>query len=211
MALRQAFNITTPPPAAASPVSLWQIKEDTAATYLMAKFSGKAGLSFDGNVGVRLVRTDESVTGFQTVAAVGPATYVPLALKSSYNDALPILNLRVKLTEGTYVHLGASKALTRPDFANMSPSLTLSTVSFNSSLNVGSAGNPNLPPMRSDNYDLAGKIFLQDDIRLPRRLLQDRERFPGHEKRHGNLQRHYLPSKPARGYQRCQDQGLRGR
>jgi len=155
MALRQAFNITTPPPAAASPVSLWQIKEDTAATYLMAKFSGKAGLSFDGNVGVRLVRTDESVTGFQTVAAVGPATYVPLALKSSYNDALPSLNLRVKLTEGTYVHLGASKALTRPDFANMSPSLTLSTVSFNSSLNVGSAGNPNLPPMRSDNYDIS--------------------------------------------------------
>jgi TonB-dependent receptor len=51
---------------------------------------------------------------------------------------------------GLYLRGAASKTITRPDFNKMSPSLTL-----NSLLLIGRAGNPDLHPMRADNFDVA--------------------------------------------------------
>jgi TonB-dependent receptor len=158
VALRTAFGITAPlPTAAANPVSLWRINEDTTAAYLMSTFSGKLGLKFDGNVGLRGVQTKESVEGFQTVpaTATAPSTYAPLSIDSKYTSWLPSMNARVHLMENTYMRLAASKTLTRPDFSSLSPSISLVPNPTNPLQNSGSAGNPSLKPMRANNYDIS--------------------------------------------------------
>ncbi|HEU5077827.1 MAG TPA: TonB-dependent receptor [Opitutaceae bacterium] len=156
VAYRNLFGITTPLPASASPLTLWDIDETTMAGYVMAKF--KLGrLPLDGNIGVRGIRTKESVEGTRTVPATPttPQTTAPLDLDSTYNNVLPSLNLRYTIASGLFLKGSASKTLTRPDFGQLSPSLTLVPNPVNPALNSGSAGNPDLRPIRSRNLDVA--------------------------------------------------------
>ena len=152
--------------ATINPLSLFHIDETTTALYLMPKFQGNVGgLNFDGNIGLRAVQTKEDLKGFQTVtpAAVAPggiAVLGPLSLSSSYTDWLPSLNYRLKLTDSLFLRLAASKTITRPNFNQISPSLTLNQNPITPSLNSGSQGNPNLQPMRSTNYDLSLEDYL---------------------------------------------------
>lgn len=129
-----------------NPLGTWDIAEDTQSGYLMAKFKA-LGSALDGNAGVRAIHTQETVNGSQG-PAVGPFT--PVNLNYSYNDYLPSANLRYKLGEGLYLRGAASKTITRQDFNQLSPSLTLNPVQLN-----GTAGNPDLKPIRADNLDLA--------------------------------------------------------
>jgi TonB-dependent receptor len=151
-ALRNAFGITAPIPSSASPLTLWSIRERTQAAYLMARFE-----AFDerlgGNAGLRLVSTRESVSGAQSVPATG--TTAPVQLDTSSVDALPSMNLRYRLSEGTQLRAALSRTLTRPAFDQLSPSLTLIRNPINPGLNQGGAGNPALRPVRSTNLDFA--------------------------------------------------------
>lgn len=151
VALREAFGITAPLPTVSAPLGLWRINEDTQAGYVMARFSASS-LPLDGNAGLRVVHTRESVSGNQSSPATG--TIVPINVDSSYTDYLPSINLRYQLQEGLYLRGSASKSITRPDFNQLSPSLTLVRNSINPALNQGSAGNPDLKPIRADNLDV---------------------------------------------------------
>jgi len=154
--MRTAFGITTPIPTSASPLSLWSISEETQAAYVMTGFAASSVL--DGNAGLRVVRTRESVSGSQSSPTNG--TLVPLGVESSYADWLPSVNLRYRLDEGLLLRVAASKTITRPDFGQLSPSLTLIPNSVNPSLNQGSAGNPALKPVRANNLDVAVEKYL---------------------------------------------------
>lgn len=163
--LRNAFGITTPIPAAASPLSIWDIGEETQAAYLMARFKATpiaVDGELDGNIGLRAVHTRERVAGAQSVPATGGVT--PINVNSSYTDYLPSLNLRYLLSAGLYLRASASKTMTRPNFDQLSPSLTLIPNAINPSLNQGNAGNPELKPIRADNLDVAvEKYFNKTD------------------------------------------------
>lgn len=151
VALRQAFGITAPIPSSASPVNQWKIDEDTKAAYFMAKLKG-SNVPLDGNAGLRIVRTHESVSGARSVPGSGTA---PLNTDNTYTDYLPSFNLRYQLRDGLYLRTAASRSVTRPDFNQLSPSLTLSPNTINPAQNTGSAGNPELQPVRSKNFDVA--------------------------------------------------------
>jgi TonB-dependent receptor len=155
--LRNAFGITAPIPASASPDTLWAIREDTQSAYVMATFKG-ADTPVDGNAGLRVVHTREQVSGAQTV----PATHAvaPVDVDSSHTDVLPSMNLRYRLGDGLYLRGAASKTITRPDFNQLSPSLTLVSNAINPSLNQGNAGNPDLKSIRSTNWDLAAERYV---------------------------------------------------
>jgi TonB-dependent receptor len=155
--LRNAFGISATIPAAASPLTLWDIREDTRAAYLMTTFRS-ATLPLDGNAGVRVVRTREQVAGAQTVPTTN--TVAPIAVDSSHTDVLPSANLRYRVNDGLVLRGAASKTITRPDFNQLSPSLTLIPNTINPSLNQGSAGNPDLQAVRSTNWDVAIERYL---------------------------------------------------
>ena len=150
--LRNAFGITTPIPAAGAPLGVWHIDEKTDAAYLMAVL-GTPSAPLDGNIGLRAVRTDESVSGVRSGTVSG--SVVPLAISSAYTDLLPSANARWTLAQGLLLRAAASKTVTRPDFNQLSPSLTLIRNPVEPALNQGSAGNPDLQPIRSDNLDVA--------------------------------------------------------
>lgn len=146
--LRAALGIATPVPTVAGPTSVWSVREDTLAGYLLATFGADR---LEGNAGVRVVRTIEAVSGRQ--AAQGVVS--PLDATSAYTDWLPSVNARVSVGHGLFLRGAASRTLTRPQFSDLSPSLLLIPNTIDPSLNQGSAGNPTLRPLRSNNLDLA--------------------------------------------------------
>jgi TonB-dependent receptor len=150
-ALRDAFGVTTPIPAAGNPLGVWQIHERTDALYAVIG-AALPDLPLDGEAGLRLVHTSLDVTGSQTV--VSSNTVAPLALASRYHDLLPSLSLRYRLDPALQLRAAASRTITRADFDQLSPSLTLLPNPVNPALNQGGAGNPALRPVRAHNLDL---------------------------------------------------------
>ncbi len=149
-----------------NPLSLYHLDEGVGDVYVMPKFSFTAWrLPIDGNFGVRFAHTEEQANGFQTIVATATtASYIaPLSSTTTYNDVLPSFNARVKLTDTLFLRVAASKTLTRPQFSQLSPSLTLNSNPINPSLNTGSAGNPNLKPDRADNYDFSVEKYFSRD------------------------------------------------
>jgi TonB-dependent receptor len=71
------------------------------------------------------------------------------------------MNLRYGLPDGLYLRAAASKTITRPNFDQLSPSLSLVSNPLTPSANAGSAGNPDLKPVRSDNLDLAIEKYIK--------------------------------------------------
>lgn len=156
-ALRRLVGLTAPLPATGGALGVWRIHERTDAAYVQARFNG-GPLPLDGNAGLRLVRTRETVQGSQSLPSSG--TIVPISTGHAYRDYLPSLNLRYRLGPDLYLRGAASKSLTRPDFNQLSPSLTLTPNSITPSANSGSAGNPALRPIRANNLDLALERYL---------------------------------------------------
>jgi iron complex outermembrane receptor protein len=136
-----------------NPLGTWKIEEITDTVYLMARLKAEA-VPLDGNVGVRVVRTQETQEGFQGTNSTDAE---PIDFDRSYLDTLPSVNLRYELSKGLYLRGAASKTITRPDFNRMSPSLTLNATPV---IPIGGAGNPDLRPMRADNYDIALEKYL---------------------------------------------------
>ncbi len=145
-AVRNTLGITSGIPAS-NPLGTWVLSEDTHSGYLMAHFKDN-NLPVDGNFGIRVVRTHDQVSGYQSNPSAGGTS--PIALDNPYLDALPSINLRYEMMKGLFLRGAASKSVTRPDFNQLSPSLTLNSVQKN-----GSAGNPALKPVRSNNFDIA--------------------------------------------------------
>ena len=151
--LRSAFGITTPIPVSASPLTLWHVDEETNAGYVMGRF--RAFDRLDCNLGLKVVRTHEAVSGSQSVPSAGAGAVAPIDLSSRYTDVLPNLNVRYALADGLYLRAAASKTITRPTFEQLSPSLSLVPNTINPAQSSGSAGNPELKPIRARNLDLA--------------------------------------------------------
>ncbi|MFL6699089.1 MAG: TonB-dependent receptor [Vitreoscilla sp.] len=155
-ALRAAFGVTTPLPTAGNPLGLWRIEEQTRSGYLKADI-GAFDDRLGGNAGLRLTGTRESVGGNESVP--GSRDVLPIGQATRYVDVLPSLNLHYALAADQLLRFAASRTLTRPNFDQLSPSLTLVPNSVNPSLNQGSAGNPALRPIRSSGFDLAFESY----------------------------------------------------
>jgi TonB-dependent receptor len=145
-------------------------KTDTAYAVLYFGNNEALGIPFDGNIGVRLVRTETSTTGegeYPNLAAdtalpdylqtTYTGQYFPLAANTHYQNALPSFNLRFHLTDDLQWRLAASKAMTRPDFSQLQPYLQLGYTLNSTDTEVtrwsGTAGNPYLKPMLADQFD----------------------------------------------------------
>lgn len=146
-AVRQKLGIDETP--SVSPLSVFNVAEKTYTSYLMATFDAGSTIPVDGNFGVRVVRTKDDLVGNQPLYVDDVQSgYAPIDANNSYTDVLPSFNMRVHLTDDLQLNLAASKTLTRPDFSNLSPSLTLVPAN-----GQASSGNPDLKPIRAVNYD----------------------------------------------------------
>ncbi len=119
--------------------------EKTSAGYAAVVYGTDSAIPMSGNLGVRVVQTRESVTG---TLQSPDGTIAPLNKNSNYLNVLPSLNMQFDLTDTLQARFAAAKTVTRPDFSQLSPSLTLTTF-----FHTGSGGNPDLKPMKADNLD----------------------------------------------------------
>ncbi|ODU22521.1 MAG: TonB-dependent receptor [Sphingomonas sp. SCN 67-18] len=130
----------------------FSINEKAYGGYGMAKFGGDG---WKGNVGVRVVRTDQTANG-NLLGAPNPTNtspfgdYTPITIKSSYTDVLPSANLSVDLSDQMVLRFAAGRTVARPDFAKIAPGVNLNGTTLS-----GSGGNPALKPFRANQYDVS--------------------------------------------------------
>jgi TonB-dependent receptor len=156
--------------------------EDTNAFYGVLRFGGDEhevfGIPFDGNIGVRVVTTTDTSRGRLSVGGVpaaGTCLGSPVCLaaqafaadartfvdyENEYTNTLPSLNLRFHLSDDLQLRLGASNALVRPNFSQMTPFASLNFAFQGTVLDpnnsfplTGTAGNPALEPTIADQLD----------------------------------------------------------
>ncbi|MEL6868383.1 MAG: TonB-dependent receptor [Pseudomonadota bacterium] len=127
-----------------------------------------------GNFGVQLVDSDQSATGFGT--QTGPDGFVaatPVSGGDSYTDVLPSLSLNYELSENQLLRFAASTTISRARIDDLRPNNQV-TFQFNvnnvaetedvgNSAWKGSAGNPTLKPLESNNFDLSYEWYFADD------------------------------------------------
>ncbi len=161
LGLTGALGTTNAAPSASSINSLlaaFNAEEKSLAFYLMARFNFDIGIPIDGNVGLRYVDTQDTITANQFATITLPGGGVTqdrtrveaTTLKNSYENWLPSINVRAHLTDNLQLRFAASKTLTRPDFGQLSPALTVVPGQL-----AASQGNPNLQPIKSDNLDVS--------------------------------------------------------
>lgn len=110
-----------------------------------------AGRDLHINTGIRYAHTDQLVVG---PSQVGTAI-VDITSSSTYENFLPSINLTYDVADNVKLRASASRTMTRPDAGAILPGITFS----DPSALTATAGNPNLKPYTSDNYDLGGEIY----------------------------------------------------
>ena len=162
------------------------LQEKTEAAYIYSRFgndTGFFGRAFDGNVGLRVVKTKTETNQVITLPSITGACPTgadctdfneavqfvsggPLDagadVSKEYTNVLPSLNLRAFLTETLQARVAVSRAILRPEMYQLQPFTNLS-INFEAdgyTLNpttpyTGTGGNPNLEPLKSTNYDFS--------------------------------------------------------
>ncbi|MCC2975191.1 TonB-dependent receptor [Sphingomonas sp. PL-96] len=150
--------------------------EKTYTAYGMVKFGSDAfAVPFDGNIGLRVVKTEVGTAGFESrspqvqtgtdevtglpVYGNGTVSFVPITADSEYTKFLPSLNLTFHLTDQLQLRLAASKALSRPDFSQLNPNIAINEYVTTGGQRVASSGNANLKPLTASQFDASLEYY----------------------------------------------------
>lgn len=182
VALRTFFGTPAGLPAN-NPTDNFRADEQAYAAYAQAKYGFNIGdIVVDGLVGLRAIKTKTSVSGFSRVEDPGPViTFPATTAKSETTDYLPNVSARVGFTDKLQLRLAYTQTRTRPNFFDLRPNTTLGQPVDPSTFPVGdpcrdaanqgtaecverlrrggSAGNPDLKPLTSDNYDVSLEYY----------------------------------------------------
>jgi TonB-dependent receptor len=140
----------------ASSSGFFDIEEETHALYAQANFEYEM---FRGNFGVRYLQTDvTSVGNSVTVDDAGNELVSRVTNTGDYDFILPRINLVADVTDDVVLRFGAGKDIRRPDYNDLSTSVTYST-SPNPFVEIG---NPNLSPEEVISYDLAAEWYFAE-------------------------------------------------
>jgi len=153
--LFNSFNGTRIP----NPPEVFSVEEKVAGGFVMANL--KTG-AWKGNVGLRLVRTDQTSTG-NIVGGAGEiqnafGNFTHVSADRSYTDVLPSLNFSRNLTPQWVLRLAAARTMARPDFTDVSPRVTLNPGAL-----TGQGGDPDIDPYRANQADVSFEWYHGDD------------------------------------------------
>lgn len=149
------FNVFTGAPVSslpAFPSAAFNVEEDITSGYAQFDFSGEG---FRGNVGLRVVQTDQTSSG--AIQQGGPGVFVSNSVSKDYTDWLPSFNVAFDIQEDLILRLAASRTLARANFSDLASYLELLDT-----INSGSGGNPNLDPYRSANFDASVEWYFDE-------------------------------------------------
>ncbi|ESQ83289.1 hypothetical protein AEAC466_13640 [Asticcacaulis sp. AC466] len=153
----------------------YNYNEKITGAYLEAMFAfDTLPVPIDGNIGVRQVHTDGVNHVYQVAMATTPNAvkgsdgkyYTAVTGGKPYDNLLPSLNVRARFTDDLFLRLAYSKAISRPEFGNLSPALVLNNTG------TGSGGNPALEPVKADQYDASLEYYFGGSNMLALSLFQ---------------------------------------
>ena len=165
------------------------VDEDVLAFYLQASFDGELfNRSLSGNVGLRVVRTDQSSTGIYDVfgdPALNPTeicdgdgvcrdNFAFVTFGDKYTDLLPSLNLNYRITDNDYLRFGVAKVLSRPPINRLSSDQPVDGGGGNSiddstaadgfvTFNFSNTNSPFLRPFEAVQVDLSFEHYIGDN------------------------------------------------
>lgn len=145
-----------------NPASDFTVREKIAAGYVQGDFAWN---ELRGNIGVRYVHTEQrsDFYNINTGASTDPTQLnpqgllliaSPVSFTHPYDDVLPSLNLAYNLTPDLVLRAAAAKILARNNYADLA-----GAVNLNPTTGTGSRGNPNLQPIRADNFDVTAEWY----------------------------------------------------
>jgi len=143
----------------------WTVQEKITTAFLKGDLEGEVfGLTYRGNIGTQVVRTDQRSSGFDVdraactgnTAATCPGSETGAG--KSYTDVLPSMNLALDLGSDQMLRLGVAKVLARPQMDKMKASKAFSLNTGQTGtppMLTGGGGNPELDPFRAKAFDLS--------------------------------------------------------
>ena len=145
-----------------NPPENYSINEKTYGGYIMAKV-GSADTSYHANIGLRVVRTEQTSRGnLLGVPASTPGAvtdnafgvFLPVTVKRGYTDVLPAVNVWFDLNSQLVLRFGAGRTIARPDYTDIVP-----RVSLNPGALTGDGGDPNVNRYESDDYNASLEFY----------------------------------------------------
>lgn len=154
------------------PLENFRANEKAYTAYGQAKYGFDLGdVTVDGLLGLRVIKTDLTTTGFGRIDnGDGTFDFPLITADSSDTDWLPNASARIGLTNELQMRLAYTETRTRPNFFDLRPTLNLGSPPVidpnspcaidpsdpscvNSNRRGGSTGNPDLRSLKSKNYD----------------------------------------------------------
>ncbi len=182
------------------------VGERSRAAYLKVNLeggTGQNGIPWRANLGVRVVETRLLIDQYQTVDSVfigshnwngvNPAVGVN-QIENSYTDVLPSANIAFELSSEQILRFGYNKGVARQNLPDLGRGLVVFYAANGSGTEArhpelppdaqiflnGRAGNPQLEPFRSDNFNASWEWYFADASLLNLGVfLMDVESFPG--------------------------------
>lgn len=145
-----------------NPLESYRVSEKTNAFYLQADMSGDR---WDGDVGVRLVKTNTSAQAWDakilSITENGAFNYTakyaaptPIVQDANYTFLLPSANFTWHFTDALQLRAGAAKTMARPPVDKLAPTNTTESVSWGEFTQIY-GGNVDLKPYSAAQADLS--------------------------------------------------------
>ena len=147
------------------------IEEEVTGFWVQMNFEGEFGpYPWRANAGVRVARTKltssgaiNAITDIVQLVPTAPdqvftfSNDTPVSFSNNYTDILPAFNIALDLTDEWVVRAGFAETIARPTLSNLTT--VQSVTSTNLSTESIVAGNPDLEPTRSNNFDLSLEYY----------------------------------------------------
>ena len=138
--------------------SIWGVEEYVSEFFTKVRFGGEMGSTpFSGNVGVRVVYTNTSSTGF---SSTNGGALEAVELTNDYSEVLPSLNLTFNLAEDKLLRFGVARVISRPPLDELRASRSLWN---DTPPPTGSGGNPLLDPFVANQADLSFEWYFKPE------------------------------------------------
>lgn len=146
----------------------YESDEHIYSAYAQARYDFEiGGIPIDGQIGVRGTRSDVTISGLRRSTTGTVTTITPVTNSTSDTDWLPNVSTRLRFTPDVQLRLAFTQTRTRPGFGQLNPTTTIGALpticttdpSSADCVRSASGGNPDLRPIRSNNYDASLEYY----------------------------------------------------
>jgi iron complex outermembrane receptor protein len=142
----------------------WGVQQENSAAYVQGDFGNDV---VHGNLGLRFVHTEFTSSGYNipgycasadTFNCNFPAGFGYITQKTKFNNLLPAVNIAWNIAPDFILRGAASETVSYAPYNQMAPYFEA-----NDTVLTATAGNPNLKPYRSANFDASAEWYFNDE------------------------------------------------